>query len=230
MLRAAMEATMSAPTYFNPLERFVDGGTTTHNNPSLAAVTEAVQYGPRDAYSMDRLAIYSFGTGCHTQILTQDDMRNPKGPDVAFWLNWLMTETGNDSSDMQSYLFRADRIFKGLRYRRFQISLDEQAVGRLPDLPLDHVDGTAAASLHGITGEELASIEMDNVHDFPLMKAIGQGMAQYVCDEAARRGAGPFSFDLIDEDGKELLVTRTGNVPAIAAQFANPEWLARQEP
>ena len=46
LLRAAMEATMSAPTYFNPLERFVDGGTTTYNNPTLAAVLEAVQYGP----------------------------------------------------------------------------------------------------------------------------------------------------------------------------------------
>lgn len=32
---------MSAPTYFTPLERFVDGGTTTYNNPSLAAILEA---------------------------------------------------------------------------------------------------------------------------------------------------------------------------------------------
>ncbi|WP_395073686.1 patatin-like phospholipase family protein, partial [Flavobacterium sp.] len=34
LLRAVMEATMSAPTYFNPLERFIDGGTTTYNNPA----------------------------------------------------------------------------------------------------------------------------------------------------------------------------------------------------
>src|SRR5262249_12697653 len=46
LLRGAMEATMSAPTYFRPLERFVDGGTTTYNNPVLAAMLEAVQYGP----------------------------------------------------------------------------------------------------------------------------------------------------------------------------------------
>ena len=39
-----METTMSAPTYFYPLERFVDGGVTTHNNPSLAAFVEALTY------------------------------------------------------------------------------------------------------------------------------------------------------------------------------------------
>ncbi len=48
LLRAAMEATMSAPTYFYPLERFVDGGTTTYNNPSLAAFMEAVSYSTPD--------------------------------------------------------------------------------------------------------------------------------------------------------------------------------------
>src|SRR5687768_8511354 len=52
LLRAALEATMSAPTYFTPLERFVDGGTTTFNNPSLAAIIEAVQYGGNE-YSID---------------------------------------------------------------------------------------------------------------------------------------------------------------------------------
>ena len=44
LLRAVMETTMSAPTYFYPLERFVDGGVTTHNNPSLAAFVEALTY------------------------------------------------------------------------------------------------------------------------------------------------------------------------------------------
>ena len=55
LLRAAMEATMSAPTYCNPLERFVDGGTTTYNNPTLAAVLEAVQYGA-GTYAADELS------------------------------------------------------------------------------------------------------------------------------------------------------------------------------
>ena len=39
LLRAVLEATMSAPTYFNPLERFVDGGTTTYNNPVPVSYT-----------------------------------------------------------------------------------------------------------------------------------------------------------------------------------------------
>ena len=58
-----MEATMSAPTYFSPLERFVDGGTTTYNNPTLSAVMEAVHYCPDTKYKLNELTLFSFGTG-----------------------------------------------------------------------------------------------------------------------------------------------------------------------
>ena len=127
LLRAAMEATMSAPTYFNPLERFVDGGTTTYNNPTLAAVLEAVQYGP-GTYSGSKLSVFSFGTGCRTQLIAPEQVADPPGPDTPFWLGWLMTESGNDASDMQSDLFRATALFTGCDYRRFQISLDSYAI------------------------------------------------------------------------------------------------------
>src|SRR5262249_58578335 len=78
LLRGAMEATMSAPTYFRPLERFVDGGTTTYNNPVLAAVLEAVQYGARTT-DMNALSVFSFGTGCRTQLIAPDQVPNPPG-------------------------------------------------------------------------------------------------------------------------------------------------------
>ena len=41
LLRTVMEATMSAPTYFHSFERFIDGGTTTFNNPSAAALNRS---------------------------------------------------------------------------------------------------------------------------------------------------------------------------------------------
>src|SRR5262249_28805124 len=109
LLRAAMEVTMSAPTYFTPLERFVDGGTTTFNNPALAAILEAVQFGSGQ-YVMNRLSVFSFGTGCRTELLQPEQVSNPPGPDVPFWLTWVMNESGNDASDMQSDLLRASRI------------------------------------------------------------------------------------------------------------------------
>ena len=137
-LRAAMEATMSAPTYFTPMERFVDGGTTTYNNPSLAALLEAVQYGPPQ-YEIGRLTMFSFGTGCRTQLIAPEQVPNPPGPDVAFWLDWLMTESGNDAArTCRATCLRASRVTSGCDYRRFQISLDREAVAKLPDVALGH--------------------------------------------------------------------------------------------
>jgi hypothetical protein len=227
LLRGAMEATMSAPTYFTPLERFVDGGTTTYNNPSLAAVLEAVQFGEGD-YSIDKLSVYSFGTGSRTQLIAPEEVPNPPGPDIAFWLSWIMTESGNDASDMQSDLFRANRAFSGCDYRRFQLSLDKAALANLPDLGLEAVDTTDAQRLSELTDKELASIQLDNVSYFPVMRVIGQGFVDFLRAHAARVGKPMFSYDLLTPEGKELLVTRSGDVARIAAQLGDPAWLDRQ--
>ncbi len=105
LLRGVMESTMSAPTYFYPLERFLDGGTTTYNNPALAAFMEAVSYSCRDKnqsmYPISSLVMFSFGTGISRQFIKPEDTINPKGIDLMFWLIWIMTATGQDASAMQ---------------------------------------------------------------------------------------------------------------------------------
>jgi hypothetical protein len=228
LLRAAMEATMSAPTYFTPLERFVDGGTTTYNNPTLAAVLEAVQYGP-GTYATKNLSVFSFGTGCRTQFIAPEQVPNPPGPDTAFWLSWLMNESGNDASDMQSDLFRASALFTGCDYRRFQISLDAAAIAKLPNLGLEAVHATDAQSLHQLTDKELSSIQLDNVAYFPVMKVLGQGIVAYLRAQSAAAGKPMFSYDLVHpETGRELLVTRSGDIARIAQQMSDPAWLDAQ--
>ena len=77
LLRYAVEATMSVPTYFYSLERFVDGGVTTFNDPSLAALIEAVEYGPEGAYTPAQITLFSLGTGCRTQSLPPSQVSNP---------------------------------------------------------------------------------------------------------------------------------------------------------
>ncbi len=228
LLRAAMEATMSAPTYFTPLERFVDGGTTTYNNPTLAAVLEAVQYGP-GTYSTGRLSVFSFGTGCRTQLIAPEQVPNPPGPDTPFWLGWLMNEAGNDASDVQSDLFRATAMFSGCDYRRFQISLDPSAIKKLPNLGLESVHATDAQSLHELTDKELSSIQLDNVAYFPVMKVLGEGIVAYLRAHAGGLDRPIFSYDLVDpETRRELLVTRSGDVDRIARQMSDPAWLDAQ--
>jgi hypothetical protein len=227
LLRAAMEATMSAPTYFTPFERFVDGGTTTYNNPAAAAILEAIQFGGGQ-YSREHLSVFSFGTGCVTRLISPTEVPDPPGPDIPFWLTWLMNEVGNDASDMQNDMLRATKLLAGCDFRRFQISLDQRALAQLPDLSLAEVDATDAASISGLTDRELGDIALDNVAYFPVMKVIGQAFAQYLDAHAQKVRKPMFGYDLVDPEGKELLVTRSGDVTRILSQLSDPSWVDSQ--
>jgi hypothetical protein len=232
LLRGAMEATMSAPTYFLPLERFVDGGTTSFNNPSLSAILEASKYGPsnpEDAYLIDKLTVFSFGTGCGRKFVDLKEIKDPSGPDAVFWLNFVMDESGDDASDMQTSFLRAG-IVDGLDYRRFQISLDAAAVNKIPDRKIDHIKNVQADWLHQLTDGDLAKVDLDDVTYFDLMATIGLSMADFITD-AANAGERYFNFraDLAGRNGNDLLVTRKGNVTQIAAQMGDPKWLDKQD-
>jgi hypothetical protein len=220
LLRAVMEATMSAPTYFTPLERFVDGGVTTYNNPALAAIMEAVKYGPKNKYNTSALTVFSFGTGCRPQFVKPDSVAHPDGPDAYFWLQWIMTEAGDDASDMQNFLLRSG-AFKGLDFRRFQLSLDTTAIGKLPNRELADLHDVTANWLGDLTDADLGDIPLDKVGFFPLMKVIGDAMVEYIMQNQSP----PFGKDLVDDKGKELLVSRLGDVERIKIQMSAAEWV-----
>lgn len=225
LLRSVMEATMSAPTYFTPLERFVDGGVTTYNNPVLAAIMEAINYGPIGKYFIDNLTVFSFGTGCRPQFVKPEDVPHPDGPDVAFWLQWIMTEAGDDASDMQSYLLRSKNLFRDLDFRRFQLSLDSNAISKLPNHELGHIDDIEADWLRDLTDEELADMKLDNVKYFPVMKVIGEAFVEFILEKQKPA----FGKDFVDDDGKELLVSRLGDVSRIKKQMSKSSWLDKYE-
>lgn len=223
LLRAVMEATMSAPTYFNPLERFVDGGTTTYNNPSLSAFIEAVSYSfdktNHPAYKLNEITLFSFGTGISRQFIKPTETLNPKGADLAFWLNWLMTETPQDASAMQIDTFRSPMINKLIDFRRFQISLDPTSIKKLPNV--DALDEKKYKSkwLHDLGEDILGNIDMADVTRFDLMKVIGTQMAEYIVQSGNN-----FRTDLA-ERGRDHLVTTFGDVPRILKQMSTPEWV-----
>jgi len=223
LLRAVMEATMSAPTYFYPLERFVDGGTTTYNNPSLAAFIEAVSYScPKDKqsnYRLSELTMFSFGTGISRQFIKPDDTINPKGVDINFWLNWLMTQTPQDASAMQIDMLRSPMMNTLVDFRRFQITLDPIAIKKLPNI--DALDEKKYKSkwLHDLGEETLGSIDMADVTRFDLMKVIGAQMAEYIMQTGNN-----FRTDLIDRS-RGSLVTSFGDVPRILKQMSTPKWV-----
>lgn len=200
LLRAVMEATMSAPTYFYPLERFVDGGTTTYNNPSLAAFIEAVSYSrPKDKqsnYRLSELTLFSFGTGISRQFIKPDDTINPKGVDINFWLNWLMTQTPQDASAMQTDMFRSPMMNTLVDFRRFQITLDPIAIKKLPNI--DALDGKKIQKQMAARPwrrHPWQNIDMADVTRFDLMKVIGAQMAEYITQTGNN-----FRADLIDRN------------------------------
>ncbi|MEO5570867.1 MAG: patatin-like phospholipase family protein [Bacteroidia bacterium] len=226
LLRAVMEATMSAPTYFYPLERFLDGGTTTYNNPALAAFMEAVSYSRADKkpelseYPINSITIFSFGTGISRQFIKPEETTNPKGIDIKFWLNWIMSQTGQDASAMQVNAFRSPMIRHTIQFRRFQISIDPTAMKKLANIDSLDPEKYGSKWLHDLSEDVLGNIDMADVTKFDLMKVIGEQMAEYI----VRKGNN-FQDDLVDEYNNDQLVTFFGDVDRIKKQMSDPKWL-----
>ncbi len=218
LLRTVMEATMSAPTYFHPLERFVDGGTTTYNNPSLAAMLEAICYSGSGKYQADKITMFSFGTGIKILAVDADQAANPPGPDAYFWLNYVMDESGQDASSMQTDVFRSSLL--RLDYRRFQISLNCDSVQLLPDRDISDVHVVNAKRLSELTNADLNGIAMDDVSKFGLLKVIGEAMADYIMKE------NKFTKDLNNTPThRDELVTAFYGVTKIKPLISQADWI-----
>ncbi|MEJ7611044.1 MAG: patatin-like phospholipase family protein [Ferruginibacter sp.] len=231
LLRAVMEATMSAPTYFYPLERFLDGGTTTYNNPSMSAFMEALSYSradkdpARSEYQLKDICLFSFGTGISRQFIHPDQTVNPPGIDIKFWLKWLMTQTGQDASAMQVNAFRSPIIRRTVDFRRYQVSLDREAIRKLPNTDALDENKYGSKWLHDLTDEQLNDIDMADVTQFDLMKIIGEQMAAYIVSSGNN-----FRGDLLNERSNDALVTYSGDILRIQKQMSDPRWLDAFKP
>lgn len=219
LLRTVMEATMSAPTYFQPLERFLDGGTTTYNNPSLTALMEATCYEGKGKYTTDKTTLISLGTGHTVQSISPEQLANPDGVDAYFWLNYVMDASSQDASNMQVDILRSGE-FEGLDFRRYQISLDTGAIGKIPNKDIRDLHIGKADWLSQLTNQDLSGINLDAVNKFNLLKIIGQSMTEYIMQN------NKFKKDLNNTPNHaDELVTTFGNVATIQAQVSDPNWI-----
>lgn len=226
LLRAVMEATMSAPTYFNPLERFIDGGTTTYNNPAFAAFMEAVSYSRADNdstksnYRIPAITLFSFGTGISRQFIEPEKTIRPQIFIPKFWLNWIMSQTGHDASAMQVNAFRSPLMEKTIDFRRFQISLDPDAIKKLPNSDAVNAKKYGSPWLHNLSKSALDDIDMADVSKMDIMKVIGEQMAAYIMESGNN-----FQSDLVDKRKNDRLVTNFGDITRIKKQMSDPKWL-----
>ncbi len=121
----------AAPTYFPLYQGYVDGGMFA-NNPAMAGVTLAVQYG----VPIEDITVFSISTGCNPEALPVDDANQSRG--LVQWapdLISLLMSASSESTDA------ACRMMLGGRYCRVNpmlpdtISLDDaEAVPKLIEL------------------------------------------------------------------------------------------------
>lgn len=224
LLRGAMEATMSAPTYFYPLERFLDGGTTTYNNPSLAAFIEATSYSTNKnntpSYAVSSISLFSFGTGMSRQFKNYKQTIRPRGLAISFWLHWIMNQTGQDASMMQVNTFRSPVFKNMIDFRRFEISLDQMALKKLKNTGTLNEKKYGTRWLHDLTPKVLDNIDLADINKFDLMKTIGQQMAEYIISSGNN-----FLNDLVNENENDVLVSFFGDVDCIQKQMSSAHWI-----
>jgi hypothetical protein len=221
LLRGVMEATMSAPTYFTPMERFVDGGTSTYNNPSLAAILEAAQYGPPQ-YEIGRLTVFSFGTGSRTQLIAPEQVPNPPGPDVH---SGSIDHDGSEQRRVRhaERSLRATRVTSGCDYRCFKSrSTTPPSPSCLMSSRSRRCDRREPCER--ATDEELAMIARQR-RASPRHAGYRPGLRGVLARHAQESNRAIFSYDLIDAQGRELLVTRSGDIERIARQMADPAFI-----
>ena len=224
LLRGAMEATMSAPTYFYPMERFLDGGTTTYNNPSLAAFIEASSYSSDKnnlpQYNVSAISLFSFGTGISRQFKDYKQTLRPKGLAITFWLHWIMNQTGQDASMMQVNTFRSPVFKKMVDFRRFEISLDHISLKKLKNTNTLNAEKYGTEWLHDLTPKVLNNIDLADTKKFDLMKIIGGQMAEYI-----ETSGHNFLSDLTNEKENDLLVSFFGDTESINKQMSSAKWI-----
>ena len=206
------------------MERFLDGGTTTYNNPSLAAFIEATSYssakGKPAPYSVSSISLFSFGTGMSRQFKNYKQTIRPKGLAITFWLHWIMNQTGQDASMMQVNAFRSPVFKKMVDLRRFEISLDHLALKKLENADTLDEKKYGTKMLHDLTNKVLNNIDLADIRKFDLMKIIGEQMAKHIVSCGNN-----FQSDLVNKNENDALVSFFGDVECIKKQMSDAYWI-----
>jgi hypothetical protein len=168
-LRHAIEASLSAPTYFRPHGRFIDGGVGVHNNPAYAAAVEARRYsadraaGQISAYSGMRIRVLSFGAGAQSGALAPGEAGHMF---TLSWVPYVIDEGISQAGYQQSYVCRQelDAAEERIEFYRYQVYLTAETLDRLAGsridpgrLALDAVDSAAFNTLNRV-GESFGEV------------------------------------------------------------------------
>lgn len=134
LLREAVESSMSAPTYFKPNGRYVDGGVGSFNNPCYQAAVEAICY---LKYPKEQTILLSFGTG--TEINNMKE-REAERKNKLGWVSYIIGEGMEDANEQQVHLVRREYVSRGeIEFKRYQILFTQEVLNKL-GIPTDKVN------------------------------------------------------------------------------------------
>src|SRR6185295_9877573 len=112
--------------------------------------------------------------------------------------------------DMQMDIMRNLLVPLAVDFRRFQISLDRDSIGKLPNRNIKDLHYTEGDWLHDLTEADLKGVKLDDVGKFALMEQIGLAMVDYICSD--KSGNNFFKTDLVNERKRDQLISARGDV------------------
>ena len=132
-LRDAVEASMSAPTFWKAHGRFVDGGIATYNNPCYAAVVEALRYssdranGQPSRYDGAELEVYAFSAGNVMNVMAPDEAMRTSS---ICWLRYLISEGIGQAGYQQSYVTQSELDFaeSAAKFHRYDLYITDDII------------------------------------------------------------------------------------------------------
>ena len=133
LLREAVESSMSAPTYFRPNGRYIDGGIGSFNNPCYQAAVEAVHY---LKYPKEKISILSFGCGRDITNLKEGEAEKKK---KWGWIGYVIGEGMDDANEQQVALVKREYASCGVvEFKRYQLSFSEEVFASI-GVPIDRI-------------------------------------------------------------------------------------------
>lgn len=133
LLREAVESSMSAPTYFRPNGRYIDGGIGSFNNPCYQAAVEAVHY---LNYPKEKIRILSFGCGRDITNLKEGEAEKKK---KWGWIDYVIGGGMDDANEQQVGQVRREYAASGaVEFKRYQLSFNHEVFTRI-GVPIDQI-------------------------------------------------------------------------------------------
>lgn len=157
MVRTVAEYSMSAPYYFKPCGRYIDGGVGAFNNPCLQSAIEAFKY---LGYKPNDTILVSFGTGDEPNRMTAKKAKRMTG---LGWAGYVMGEGMQDANDQQVFLAR--HFYPELDFRRYQLKFNRATMDYLKI---------------GISDDALDGISLESVDLMDELKRIGYRFSEEI--------------------------------------------------